>query len=574
MMIAAIFRQHTLAAAIDVYHVVTIKTKMFRIGSKSYPFIRNLCNDPIRLEDSDPNASKKNANYDTNSNKFYGRSNFMQMLQYQNMAGSNTSRPHPKKNILPKKQRMSSVVHKHTQFIRQRQQSNKEKNETHHTKSRRSINRRDYMNIKNIHKKSDLEPRNVASSNWILITKIPPMSTLSDIISSIEKIIEFEIDKGVIDLEKIDDYINVGVNLDQRRANLDQIGALESFYTAKQVDIASGIPLWSPGSSDEELPHNMIMEARLYLSQHARPRGWFLRLPSRSIVHAILKHNEDAEKREKLEAERLKLEENILKQERRKWREGLWKGVWSDHQNRLVTNDNKKLLDDENEEEWDLAWGIGTDERLNVFGEKGMSAVEPHALDEEDEVAFDYLDDYSQSNPYPYPEQFKSQTDAPSSGLRLLTCGMVQLKIEEFVPQPHAYKFPSWEQTFFCLSPLLNLSDSVVRVETEAHKSVDDIRYLFRGYDLESILPEAESMASSLPSSCIDYVTLLGWKTNPEGNVALLIHGQLKSTNPRHTFLVRFASPATARMAVRDELDLRQDGDVLTMTQFPNPILK
>jgi len=57
-------------------------------------------------------------------------------------------------------------------------------------------------------------------------------------------------------------------------------------------------------------------------------------------------------------------------------------------------------------------------------------------------------------------------------------------------------------------------------------------------------------------------------------NVDILVDGRAKMTNPRHTFLVRFASASCARMAVRDELRFRQGGDdKLTMTQFPKSML-
>lgn len=597
----------TLAAAEVYYHraasppgdITTCKKSCaLKSGSNEYRYLSSTKR--YRSDTTDPKASKNNADSDLERNNeftFFGGSNFQQMLQYQNMANQ-PSRSHPKKDVNPKEQEQLAAVHKQTQSLRHRQRAMQPRQAA----SRRFDNRRDDMN-KKAESTSNLEPTltppkriikenakslpKVASSNWILVSNIPPMSKLSDIISGIEKIIAFEMDKGVIDLEKIEDYINSGVNLKQQRGNLDKVGARESFYATERIDVASGIPLWTaPGDLDEEdLPSHMIMEARLHLSPHARPKGWFLRLPSRSIVHAILNHNKEAEKLEKLERNRMKSEEDATKRERRKWRQGLWKRVWNEHENKLVSNEHKKLLDNEKEDEWDLAFGVGPDDRVNVYDENAACVDEAPIVGDEDReetlssdddphaIAFAYLDEFSQSNPY--PEQFKSGP-AVASGYRLLTCGSAELKIEEFSSGPHAYRLRSWEEASFQFSPILNLSDSVVRIETEAlGKSVDDIQYLFRGYDLESILPEKVSSTSSLPSSCTDYVKSLGWNVKGEGNnVDILVDGRAKSVNPRHTFLVRFASASSARMAVRDELRFQQDGDdMLTMTQFPKSML-
>jgi len=604
-------------AAADVCRVASpgdITAKL--VCNKTYPLINNVSKEyrslssakRHRSDNTNSKPSKNNANANVvkrniNEFSFFGGSNFQHMLQYQNMANQ-SSPSKPKKNVHPKKQEQLTAVHKQTQSIRHRQHL---MNDTHHSMqqptqaaTRIFDNRRDgtkkkaedtsnldpaLLSLKKIKEDIKTLPK-VASSDWVLISNIPPMSKLSDIISGIERIVAFEMDKGVIDLDKIGDYVSSsGVNLKQRRGNLHKVGARESFYATQKIDVASGIPLWKPNLG-EELPSHMVLEARLHLSPHARPKGWFLRMPSRSIVHAILNHTKEAEKIEMLERNRMKLEENKVKFERKKWRQGLWKGVWSEYENKLVSDKNKNLLDKENGEERDLAFGVGSNERVNIYdlnaasfdditrsvdensGEALSRGEDPHA------IAFDYLDEYSQSNHY--PEQFMVEADANSSGYRLLRCGSADLKIEEFYPQPHTYRLPSWEQASFQISPILNLSDSVVRIETDAlDKSVDDIQYLFRGYDLESVFPEEAPSTSSLPPSCIEYVESLGWKVKGEGNnVDILVSGSAKLNNPRHTFLVRFASASCARMAVRDELKFRQDGDYkLTMTQFPNPML-
>eukprot|EP00984_Skeletonema_dohrnii_P014449 scaffold6075_cov112-Skeletonema_dohrnii-CCMP3373.AAC.1 len=619
-------RQHqklaplTLAAA-DVYRHQDITCKILcNINSYALNSVSSECRflsstKRYRSDDTDSKASNKDSNeyvkINNNEFSFFGGSNFQQMLQYQNVANQ-PSRSQPKKTIHSKEQDQLAAVHNQTQSIRHRQHSKNSsynRMRTRQAASRRLYDRRDGMNkntadastlepaapsSKKLSENDDAKPRKVASSDWILVSNIPPMSKLSDIISGIEKIIAFEMDKGVIDLDKIEEYVSSGVNLKQRRGNLDKIGARESFYATEHIDLSSGIPLWAPDLEDGELPSHMVMEARLHLSQHARPKGWFLRLPSRSIVHAILNHNREAEKPLTLERRRMKSEEDYVKSERRRWRQGLWKGVWGEHENKSASNETKQLLEKEKEEEWNLAFGVESDERLNLHDEHAASvdAVttadvttanvdEAAIVDGEDReeamsleddphaIAFAYLDEYAQSKPY--PEQFKTGPHPNSSGYHRLTCGSAELKIDEFNPEPQAYRLRSWEQASFQISPMLNLSDSVVRLETEAlGKSVDDIQYLFRGYDLESILPEKVSSTPLLPRSCVDYARALGWNVKGEGkNVDILVDGRAKTVNPRHTFLVRFASASSARMAVRDELRFRQGDDMLTMTQFP-----
>eukprot|EP00984_Skeletonema_dohrnii_P023889 scaffold12991_cov80-Skeletonema_dohrnii-CCMP3373.AAC.3 len=341
-------RQHqklaplTLAAA-DVYRHQDITCKIlcninsYALNSVSSEYRFLSSTKRYRSDDTNSKASNKdnNANVKRNNNEFsfFGGSNFQQMLQYQNVANQ-PSRSQPKKTIHSKEQDQLAAVHKQTQSIRHRQHSKNSsynRMRTRQAASRRFDNRRDGMNkkaadastlepVEASSKKlsdNDAKPRKVASSDWILVSNIPPMSKLSDIISGIEKIIAFEMDKGVIDLDKIDEYVSSGVNLKQRRGNLDKIGARKSFYATEQIDLSSGIPLWAPDLEDGELPSHMVMEARLHLSQHARPKGWFLRLPSRSIVHAILNHNREAEKPLALERRRMKSEEDYVKSERR-----------------------------------------------------------------------------------------------------------------------------------------------------------------------------------------------------------------------------------------------------------------
>ena len=592
------YRVVALSGDIKVCSIVCNRVQALTNNSARCRYLSST-NQSRESEDDSKESRINNGNNHVEQNTFYGGSNFQQMLRYQNMTNHTTSRDHHKKKTSSKKQEQLVNVHKQTQTIRHRQQSKNNSSSNNRMRPRQTLSRkvgkqRDGINQKaagNTKLEKSTQSMKVASSDWILISNIPPMSKLSDVIAELEKIVSFEMRKGVIDLDRIEEYVNSDVNSQQRRENLDSIGARESFYSTQQVDVSSGIPLWTHDNEDE-LPSHMVLEARLHLSQHARPKGWFLRLPSSSIVHAVLNHIKEAEKVEKIERKRAKAEENVTKSERRKWRQGLWKGVWSEHENRVVSSENIKLLANEKEEDWSLAFDVGSDERLRIHHEEKTASadivtatdvdcvspvddgIEVETMPSEEDphtVAFAYLDEYAQS--HPYPEQFQSERndDVASSGYRSLMCGSTQLKVDEFHPDSHTNRLHSWEQASFQMSPVLNLSDSVVRIETEAlGKSVDDIQYLFRGYDLEGILPERVGCHSALPKACTEYVKSLGWNTKGEGsNVDILIDGRAKSANPRHTFLVRFASASSARMAVRDELRFRHGNDSLTMAQFP-----
>mmetsp|Transcript_42313 Transcript_42313/g.74201 ORF Transcript_42313/g.74201 Transcript_42313/m.74201 type:complete len:136 (-) Transcript_42313:36-443(-) len=132
----------------------------------------------------------------------------------------------------------------------------------------------------------------------------------------------------------------------------------------------------------------------------------------------------------------------------------------------------------------------------------------------------------------------------------------------------------------------------MVRIETSVLRTtVDDIQFLFRGYDLDSISPVVSNDSTTpLPSCFTELTESLGWNMNSKGNVGCLVegthaprqhHAQLikdkdkKETRraKRHTFVVRFATPADARMAVRDKqgspIGSQQYYEKLAVAQYP-----
>jgi len=503
----------------------------------------------------------------------------------------------------------------------------------------------------------------VTTSEWIKVSNIPPMSKLSDVFPSLNQIIEYEMQKGIIDLDALD---NTGFDNVTSHA-LDSVGALNSLYSTKQIsDGKRSIPLWTPPSSDSDEGETfpMILEARVHLSYRARPMGWFLRLPNRSVVHAVLNHVRRAEN-EQWGKWHLPNEAKNLKHQRKKWREGLWKGVWNEYERGVNEENTRVALEDESHDEKELMWGDGlkeeeeeddnslvkspleegvemteschaveqkndvdaeekehgtgaekqqnevdADEQKNDIGAEGQqndidaeeqqNAVDSEKLDAEKQKkaekqkdsARDYIEEYSQSHPFPTQLAKPNATHTPL--YQLVKSGSTALSIREFAPYPSDNSLssnnhndhPPWEQHSFHLSPLLNLSDSVIRVETENLRiNEEDIQYFFRGYDLEAIMPESRE-ATSFPSCYSDFPKSIGWNVNMQGNVDFIVKGNAdpqrqQSKYPRnrdekvpigarrHTFLVRFATSADARMAVRDKKGTTRDGLRLSVTQYP-----
>ncbi|KAL7520727.1 hypothetical protein ACHAWX_005436 [Stephanocyclus meneghinianus] len=459
--------------------------------------------------------------------------------------------------------------------------------------------------------------KDVTTSEWVLVSNIPPMSKLSDLFPSLSEILEFEIKKGIIDLDKLlnnkDNANHASPSQNQESHDrLKAIHALPSLYTSQTIRPNTGIPLWTfHPHPNKSLPAQLILEARLHLSYRARPAGWFLRFSNRSVAHAVRCHVREAEKHEALMREQFDGERRAIRRERREWTEGLWRRVWEDCEAEGVAKKNASMLEKEGGEERELMWG---DDSLR---EQGLdeSDIADSGVDVETFLGDDmelqgdsvrgnppggqsvdeFFDEYSRSHPYPM-----QSTEMPSVesvfGYHHLKCGSATLRIQEFTPTDlHSEtKQPSWEQNSFHLGNLLDLSDSVVRVENSAlTTTVDEVNYLFRGYDLKSIWPDLTGHKEHLPSWLVDLPKSIGWNLsrydatdNVTSQVAVDIllkgknrdkqfsHGnrQQDKTIDRPTqnmFIVRFATPADARMAVRDKQGIELNKRRLLLSQYP-----
>ena len=425
----------------------------------------------------------------------------------------------------------------------------------------------------------------VPTSGWILISGTPPTSKLSDLFPCLDQIIGYELQKGIIDLDALQDPRNCD---SLARANaLNEVGALDTLYPKRRIDNRnSDIPLWSPYSSDPQSvndAHPMILEARLQLSYRARPTGWFLKLPNRSVVHAVLNHVRCAKQNTRLSPN----EDGYLKQQRKEWRQGLWEGVYADYERAAKKKEAQAVVLEREENSGEmLTWGESS---LEGASEGGNEVTGTTQTEESKSDADSYIKRYSQSHPYPSTTQSARQP----SPYQIMKSGSTMLSVREFSPYPtdissFSDEYIPWDQHAFHLCPHLNLSDSVVRVETsDLATNEEDVQFFFRGYDLRSVPLEKTPSVSVLPSCFTDFPKSIGWNVRCNNNVDLLVEGiHSPKRNPlsnrgrgttkrasRHTFLVRFASPAEARMAVRDTNGKFHDGHRWSVCQYPSSTL-
>jgi len=556
-------------------------------------------------------AQRNHSNNEHQQIQSYGVSNFTKMLQYQDFPrtsrrGDSTTRgngddaarrreTHPYQRDDFPTQRIITVETKPHADINSINYAYRSKNcertishERHRWRSRKAPTL----------PKISANPK-VSTSEWIQISGTPPMSKLSDLFPFLNQIIDHELQKGIIDLDALQDQ----TYFDSRaRANaLNEIGALDTLYPTRRNDNGSCvIPLWSPYSSDH--PHSlgdaypMILEARIQLSYRARPMGWFLKLPNRSVVHAVLNHVRRARQNKWYSPN----EDSNLKQQKREWREGLWKGVYADYESVAEKKEVQVAIEHEEPDEKELMWVDSewgkepkNDLLFECASDGGNEVVRtPQAVEPQNDVD-SYVQKYSQS--HPYPTQLATQSARQTSPYQNMKCGSTILSIREFSPYPtdissFRNEYLPWEQHAFHLCPHLNLSDSVVRVETsDLTANEADIQFFFRGYDLKCIpVPEEKTIyVPALPSCFTDFPQSIGWNIKSDGNVNMLVEGihEPQYNHPsyrkrgstiranRHTFLVRFASPSDARMAVRDNDGKVHAGHRWSACQYPSSAL-
>lgn len=127
------------------------------------------------------------------------------------------------------------------------------------------------------------------NTSWICVKGAPPLSTLDDILREFTRVMTVETKLGIVDLDKAEQQL-------RKKMNVDPIP--DQDVNDSEV-ISQTLPLWDPSSlvhSSYPIPSHMVLEAHMMLSTLGRPSGWFLRLPNRSCVHAILSHIGEAKR--------------------------------------------------------------------------------------------------------------------------------------------------------------------------------------------------------------------------------------------------------------------------------------
>ena len=131
-------------------------------------------------------------------------------------------------------------------------------------------------------------PRPIATTPWLCVQNIPPSSLLEDIADCIARVMQREIESGIIDLDKAEQFVE---GQEETTNDEEEKAEGDDKLTLSMEDL----PFWDSSEHDSSLNGSYIQEARLILSVLGRPCGWYLRMPDRSCVQAILSHaDEDA----------------------------------------------------------------------------------------------------------------------------------------------------------------------------------------------------------------------------------------------------------------------------------------
>lgn len=311
----------------------------------------------------------------------------------------------------------------------------------------------------------------IVSTEWVSITNIPPLSTLDDLLVDIERIVTTELSMGIVDLdatEKMMDDQSTSTSTDTSTSTNTDSTASASDEEEPQL------PIWQP---DVLLPAHLVVEARLILSTLKRPTGWFIRFPSRSVVHALLSHIEEANKIER-EFNQLRVAIN------------------SENTNLAKLHKKEKMEDTELMDVPEFSW-------------KDIQA-------------------------------------------RPLVCAYKRAFVVPIDITQRRHRIASNQALNY------GISDYVVRVENCSRDStVDDVMYFFNRYDIAD-----ERTDDNLKS------------------VELIVTGsdevpRSKNTTPSKTnsFLVRFASAADARAAVREKQNVEFMGRRLRLAQYSRQII-
>lgn len=97
------------------------------------------------------------------------------------------------------------------------------------------------------------------TSGWVIVRNIPPLSTLTDILQSINEVVDAQLDGGIVDLDAV-------------------------WKGGGQVS------MFERGASEE-----WVRSAHIVLSSHGRPNAWRIEFCNRSVAHAFLEYTRQNE---------------------------------------------------------------------------------------------------------------------------------------------------------------------------------------------------------------------------------------------------------------------------------------
>ena len=491
------------------------------------------------------------------------------------------------------------------------------------------LNRSDSNNHNNSNNNSasrEPKPRLGTKATWLVIYDVPPLATLDDVLEEIQRVVTTELNRGMIDLTRTESLlydtwthsdidisskdeeeqthysldtiseadVDIGVNISLQEDD-DEDDQLDEDDQGDEEGDSRGrfvFPLWTPSSftqSNVTLPHHLVLEAHIMLSTLARPMGWYLKFPDRSVVHAILKHLEEAEK----------LRETFKKDQKRKrmQRKKELKNKTNETLDYETYNNAPNFIEYDNDSH---PHELFQDADKQLFSWKSHTTRPLICAGKELHVA-----------PFYFMEQIHTRKNhtthssiSSSSTYRQFITPPIPTK-QDVLSVPNMFSIPFYHpcKTF--------VDETVLRLENcSMDSTVDDVRYFFRRFDLKhdpkSSIPSilliggplfihghredvSRSQSHEEQFAGIDQLenpgntkhskdqthvpsTANGFKIKTENKGPTT--NKIPTITPltTQTFLVRFQASADARAAIRELQFAEFMGKKIKLAQYSNPL--
>ena len=122
------------------------------------------------------------------------------------------------------------------------------------------------------------KPRPIPQSSWVFIPRVPRQATLDDLLNGIQLVVQQELERGILDLDKL------AVSIQNQQQDQENGGLEDNDHPSPLIRY------WK--NDDQKYPPHLVLEARSHLEKLKKHTGWFLRFPNRSVVHALLEHSD------------------------------------------------------------------------------------------------------------------------------------------------------------------------------------------------------------------------------------------------------------------------------------------